>query len=49
MEFIYNQVLLLVLWGKWIGDLPHEDLTKFDYMLEKKLDFFEISLCFGDM
>jgi hypothetical protein len=24
------------LWGKRIGDLPHEDLTKFGYMLEKK-------------
>jgi len=34
--FVYNQILSSILWGKRIGDLPHEDLTKFGYMLEKK-------------
>jgi hypothetical protein len=40
-----NVIILLcfsILWGRWCGDHPQEDIAKFDYKLERKIEQFKI-------
>ncbi len=46
-----TRFLFSVLWGRWVGNHPQEDLAKFGYRLERTIEILRISntiwLCIG--
>ncbi len=46
-RFIHSFIYLSILWGRWIGDHPQEDLAKLGWRWKRKVIFKVISFLFS--